>query len=341
MRGSCGSRSKLVLKYTQFERTIQFHLAFAGSSTEKSRMRHSLLYVVLAFSLLAGAQQKTGAHGAKKSPDKTNPSVTADTRTGETKLITKDEANIALQRAFGYDPSQSWEVLFIEPSEVKGISEVFVRLNKKEVVEFFVLPGQKAIKGEMVPFGPNPFAEDRAKLVAADGPFRGPEKAVISVVEFSDLQCPYCKNAQPTIDRLTADFPQVKFIFQNFPMPKHPWAMKGALYAECAAEADHAAFWKFINAVYENQGGIALATADDKLKELATASGLDGQKILACAASPEAQVRVDKSIALGKSVGMQGTPTVYINGRELPGLGGLEYDQLKALMKFEIEHAGR
>lgn len=257
------------------------------------------------------------------------------------KPITKAEAEIALQRAFGYDPSQSWEVLFIEPSEVKGISEVFVRLNKKEVVEFFVLPGQKAIKGEMVPFGPNPFAEDRAKLVAADGPFRGPEKAAMSVVEFSDLQCPYCKNAQPTIDRLTADFPQVKFIFQNFPMPMHPWAMKGALYAQCAAQADHGAFWKFINAVFENQGGIALATADDKLKELATASGLDGQKIAACAASPETQARVQKSIALGKSVGMQGTPTVYINGRKLPGLGGLEYDQLKALMQFEIEHAGR
>jgi protein-disulfide isomerase len=316
-------------------------------------MRHSLLYAVLAFSLLAGAQDKTGADGAKQSPNKTNVNASAkkteasgsktkpDANTDEMKVITKAEAEVALQRAFGYDPSQSWEVLFIEPSEVKGISDVLVRLNKKEVVEFFVLPGQKAIKGEMVPFGPNPFAEDRAKLVAADGPFRGPEKAVISVVEFSDLQCPFCKKAQPTIDRLTADFPQVKFIFQNFPMPMHPWAMKGALYAECAAEADHQAFWKFINAVYENQGGIALATADDKLKELATASGLDGQKISACAASPAAQVRVGKSIALGKSVGMRGTPTVYINGRKMPGLGGLEYDQLKALMQFEIEHAGR
>jgi protein-disulfide isomerase len=315
-------------------------------------MKHSLLYVALAFSLLAGAQEKNGAEGAKQSSNPTvNASATktlasgskskSDTRADEMKLITREEAEVALQRAYGYDPSQSWEVLFIQPSEFKGISEVIVRLNKKEVVEFFVLPDQKAIKGEMVPFGPNPFAEDRAKLVAADGPFRGPEKAAVSVVEFSDLQCPFCKNAQPTIDRLTADFPQVKFIFQNFPMPRHPWAMKGALYADCAAKADHAAFWKFINAVYENQGGIALATADDKLKELATASGLDGQKISACAESPDAQARVEKSIALGKSVGMRGTPTVYINGRKLPGLGGLEYDQLKALMQFEIEHAGR
>jgi protein-disulfide isomerase len=316
-------------------------------------MRHSLLYAVLAFSLLAGAQDKNAAGSAKQSPDKTSTTVKASaktvasgsktpgTKSNEMNPITKEEAEIALQRAFGYDPSQSWEVLFIEPSDVKGISDVIVRFNKKDVVEFFVLPGQKAVKGEMVPFGPNPFAEDRAKLAAADGPFRGPEKAVMSVVEFSDLQCPYCKNAQPTIDRLTADFPQVKFIFQNFPMPRHPWGMKGALYAECAAEADHAAFWKFIHAVFENQGSIALATADDKLKELATASGLDGQKISTCVASPEAQARVDKSIALGKSVGMQGTPTVYINGRKLPGLGGLEYDQLKALMQFEIEHAGR
>lgn len=181
------------------------------------------------------------------------------------------------------------------------------------------------------------------KLVAADGPARGAAKPVITVVEFSDLQCPYCKNAQPTVNKLAADFPQVKFIFQNFPMPAtmHPWAMKGAQYADCAAQANTAAFWKFIDAVFENQGGIALATADDKLTELATASGLDGKKIAACAATPATQARISKSMALGKSVGVLGTPTVFINGRELPGLGGMEYDQLKALMQFEIEHAGK
>jgi protein-disulfide isomerase len=216
-------------------------------------------------------------------------------------------------------------------------------MNKKDVVAFYVLPGQKAIKGEMLPFGPNPFAEDRAKLAAADGPARGAAKPVISIVEFSDLQCPFCKNAQPLINRLAADFPQIKFVFQNFPMPAtmHPWAMKGALYADCIAQADRAAFWKFMDAVFENQGGIALATADDKLKEIATASGLDGGKIAACAASPAAQARVNKSIALGKSLGVQGTPTVFINGRGMPGLGGMDYDHLKALVQFEIEHAGK
>jgi protein-disulfide isomerase len=297
----------------------------------RNKIRAVAFLLILAVACQVFAQQSVPA------------SVKTKTKTNGPKLPTKEEAETALRRSLGYDPSQTWEVLFIGPSDVKGISEVFVRMNKKDVVAFYVLPGQKAIKGEMLPFGPNPFAEDRAKLAAADGPARGAAKPVISIVEFSDLQCPFCKNAQPLINRLAADFPQIKFVFQNFPMPAtmHPWAMKGALYADCIAQADRAAFWKFMDAVFENQGGIALATADDKLKEIATASGLDGGKIAACAASPAAQARVNKSIALGKSLGVQGTPTVFINGRGMPGLGGMDYDHLKALVQFEIEHAGK
>lgn len=320
-------------------------------------MRHPLWCSALLVSLLAAAQEQKAVKAPSSQPAAATAKMAGKTKTGrktaktaaksnneEPKLPTKEEAEAALQRTLGYDPSQTWEVVYIGPSEVPGISSVVVKFNKKDWENFYVLPsGQKAIKGEMVPFGPDPFAENRARLVGADGPARGATHPVISVVEFSDLQCPYCKNAQPTVNKLAADFPQVRFVFQNFPMPAtmHPWAMKGALYADCAAQANPAGFWKFVDAVFENQGGIALATAEDKLKELATESGFDGQKISACAASPATEARVKKSIELGKSVGVNGTPTVFINGRSMPGLGGLDYDHLKALMQFEIEHAGK
>jgi protein-disulfide isomerase len=257
-------------------------------------------------------------------------------------LPTAAEVDQALQRNFGYDPAITWKVLHIAPSDAPGIADVVVLLNNKDYVNFYVLPsGQKAIRGEMVPFGPNPFAENRSKLRPADGPLRGPENAVISIVEFSDLECPYCKAAQPNVDKLASDFPRVRFIFQQFPLPMHPWAMKAALYADCAGQQNQAAFWKFIDSVFENQGSIALATVDDKLKEFATAAGFDAQKLSACAALPATEARVKKSIALGQSVGVQGTPTVFINGRSLPGLGGLDYDHLKELVEFESQHAGK
>ncbi len=128
---------------------------------------------------------------------------------------------------------------------------------------------QSAIVGNLLPFGPNPFEANREKLKAADGPSRGAQKPVIDVVEFSDLECPFCKGAQPLVEKLMTDFPQLRFTFQQFPLPPttHPWAIKAAHYADCAGTMNKDAFWKFIDTVFENQGSIALATADDKLKE--------------------------------------------------------------------------
>jgi protein-disulfide isomerase len=272
-----------------------------------------------------------------------NKPATAIAKAGDTtKLPTEAEVNTALTRSLGYDPAATWKIVYIAPSDVPGISNVVVLLNNKDYESFYVLPsGQKAIKGEMVPFGPDPFAENRKKLLAAHGPARGADKPVISMVEFSDLQCPHCKTAQPTVEKLAADFPQMRYVFQNFPLPMHPWAMKAAGYADCAAQQNPDAFWKYVDSIFENQGGIAEATADNKLKELGAAAGLDAQKLSSCAALPATAARIDKSVVLGKSLGVQGTPTVFINGRKLPGLGGLNYDQLKALVQFEIAHAGK
>jgi protein-disulfide isomerase len=194
-----------------------------------------------------------------------------------------------------------------------------------------------------LPFGPNPFALARTKLQAASGPSRGGENPSIQIVEFSDLECPHCKAAQPVVEKLMTDFPQVRFTFQQYPLPAtmHPWALKAAEYADCAGQTDKAAFWKYIDAIFDGQAGIALATADDKLKELAISSGLDADKIAACAAKPETEARVNKSHELGDALGVNQTPTVFINGRMVLGIGGIPYDNLKSLVQFEIDHAGK
>jgi len=222
--------------------------------------------------------------------------------------------------------------------------DVLVSMNKQNPVHLYVSPDrQYAVAGEIIPFGPNPFAPDREKLKAADGPTQGAAKPVIEIVEFSDLECPHCKKAAPILDKLVTDFPQVQLTFQQFPLPAtlHPWALKAAEYADCAAQHDKAAFWKYVDSIFENQGSIAAATADDKLKELATATGLDATKIASCAVTPETEARVNKSLQFGQSLDINQTPTVFINGRRVLGIGDIPYDQLKNLVQFEIDHAGK
>jgi protein-disulfide isomerase len=121
----------------------------------------------------------------------------------------------------------------------------------------------------------------------------------------------------------------------------HPWAMKAAEYSDCAGRKDSESFFKYIDSIFENQGAIALATADDKLKELATGAGLDAQQIANCAATAETAARVKRSMDLGQALDINQTPTVFINGRRVNGVGNIPYEQLKGLVQFEIDHAGK
>ncbi|HEV8493871.1 MAG TPA: thioredoxin domain-containing protein [Candidatus Angelobacter sp.] len=261
-----------------------------------------------------------------------------------TALPTTEEVDAALKRTLGYDPGVTWQIYDIRPAAVPGLADVLFAVNKQAPQHIYLSSdAQSAIIGELIPFGANPFAPARAKLKGAFGPSRGGPNPAIDIVEFSDLECPHCKKSQPVLDKLAADFPQVRFVFQQYPLPAslHPWAMKAAQYADCAGQINKDVFWKYVDSIFENQGGIALATADDKLKELAILNGLDAMKVSACADSPETAARIKKSTDLGATLDVNETPTVFMNGRRVRGVGDFPYEKLKELVQFEIDHANK
>jgi protein-disulfide isomerase len=298
-----------------------------------------LLAFVLAFAAaLVGQSAATKPHAAASSAPAAAPSQ------AKTTLPTQDQVEAAMKRTFGYDSGVTWQIYDIRPSRIPDVAEILVAVNKQQPVHlYWSAATQEAVVGDMMPFGPDPYSRTRAKLQAADGPGRGAQQPTITIVDFSDLECPHCKAAHPILEKLAGEFPQVRLVFQQFPLPAslHPWAMKAALYTDCAAKMDKDAFWKYVDTVFENQGSIALATADDQLKGFATAVGLDGQKVAACAAGPEAEARVKKSMDLGQSLDITETPTVFINGRQVRGLASIPYENLKTLVQFEIDHAGK
>jgi protein-disulfide isomerase len=299
--------------------------------------------VALAFSLLAAnfslaqtSRSDSGARGTARSPAQAKPT--------ETKLPTQTEVEAAMKRTLGYDPSIRWVIHDIRPSVIPGVADVLVSINKQAAQHIYMSTDtQNAIIGEIIPFGPNPFVPARTKLQAADGPAKGPQTSVITMVEFSDLECPHCKAAHPILEKLLLEFPQVRYVFQHFPLSAslHPWAMKAAEYADCAGRGNDAAFWKYLDTIFENQGSIVDSTADDKLKEFAGTLGLDSRKIAACAALPQTEARIRKSLELGESLEVTQTPTVFINGRRVLSIASIPYEQLKNLVQFEIDHAGK
>jgi protein-disulfide isomerase len=113
----------------------------------------------------------------------------------------------------------------------------------------------------------------------------------------------------------------------------HDWAEKAADYVDCVGRASNDAVWKFIQKTFDDQANITASNADEKLKAIATASGAKADDIAACAAKGDTIARVQASLALGKSVGVTGTPTLFVNGRNVPG--GAPVDVLKKIVDFE------
>jgi protein-disulfide isomerase len=249
-----------------------------------------------------------------------------------------------MQQTFGYEPDVSWKIASIKPAPVPGLAEVNVILASQQGQQssrFYVTAdGQHAVIGEIIPFGAKPFAAtDKVLEQGISGPTRGPKNAPVTIVEFGDLQCPACKAAQPTIEKLVAAEPNARFVFESFPLPMHNWALKGAAYADCVAKASNDAFWKFIGTVYADQQDITAENVDQKLTTIATDSGVKGPEIAACAATPKAKADVDASIALGKEVNVTGTPTLYINGRSIGNVSNVPDASLKALVDFAAKQA--
>jgi protein-disulfide isomerase len=247
-----------------------------------------------------------------------------------------------LQQTFGYNSDISWKIASIKP--VAGIVEVTVVLatpQGQQLSKFFVTPdGQHAVTGDIIPFGAKPFAKDNGILEKGiNGPERGPKDAPVTIVEFGDLQCPACRAAQPTVEQLVQAKPNARFVFQNFPLEMHNWAMKGALYDDCVAHASNDAFWKFMATVYTRQEEITAENVDEKLTEIANESGVKGEEIAACAAKPETRAHVDASIALGKAVDVTGTPTLFINGRRIGNVESQMLDIYKKLVDFAAKDA--
>ncbi len=294
---------------------------------------HRTLLATLLLSGIAIAQNQP-AHPAKAAAKPVPTSAAAEVTTV---LPSEDTVNSFLFQMFGYDGTITWKVGEIRPSEVPGLADVSVVITNPQGSNANRLlvsaDGKHVISGEILPFGAKPFEDARAKLEkGVNGAAKGPEKAAVTIVEFTDMQCPHCAKAASTIDQLLAQEPEARFIVQNFPLPMHNWAEKAAAYVDCVGRASNDAVWKFVQKTFDEQANITEANADEKLQALATASGANAEEIAACAAQPDTKARIEASAALGKSVGVNATPTLFINGRSLPG--GAPVDVLKKIVDF-------
>lgn len=149
----------------------------------------------------------------------------------------------------------------------------------------------------------------RFTLTTPTGPTMGPADAVITVVEFSDFQCPFCARSAATVKQLVDKYHgKVRLVFQDFPLPIHKDAAKASEAAACAH--DQGKFWEFHDRLYQNQNNLSPA----ELKRYAADLGLDGPTFNACLDAAKHAADWRRTKAIGEAYGITGTPAFFVNG---------------------------
>lgn len=294
----------------------------------------------------AGAPQKPLQLQTLGKPSPPQPIVfpPADPANFTASSPTTKEVNSFFKQLWGYDPNRVWKVEGIKPTDAPGVVQVTAMVGEQGMgqrtmpTSFFVTPdGKYAIAGgQVIPFGADLFSANRAKLEAgAKGPSKGAADNKLLLVEFSDLQCPHCKEAQPIMDHLAKDFPNARIVYENFPLTQiHPAAEKAAEYGVCVAKLNgNAAFFNYIQAVFDTQAGLTSDATDKTLQDAAGKAGADAAAVKKCASTPEAKAAVDASTKLATDLSVKETPTLFINGRSVP-LNSVPYETLKQLVYF-------
>ncbi len=169
--------------------------------------------------------------------------------------------------------------------------------------------------------------------VAATGPAKGPANAPVTIVEFSDFQCPFCGRLTPTIKQVEDKYgDKVRVVFRQYPLPFHQNAQKAAEASLCAA--DQGKFWELHDAMFSNQSELSV----DQLKAKAASLGLNADKFNKCLDSGEKNTTIQADIKAGSAAGVNGTPALFINGRFING--AVPLDQITTVIDDELRRAG-
>jgi len=189
-----------------------------------------------------------------------------------------------------------------------------------------------AVKASRWGQGPQPgkVLEDAVKIPIAGSPVRGPENAALTLVEFSDFQCPYCALAVAKLDAVMAAYPgKVKLIFKQFPLDGHPQAPLAA--AAAIAAHQQGKFWQMHDALFAHHTNLSRAS----ILDMARAAGLDLKRFQADWDSPETKKIVARDMEDGDHAFVEGTPSIYINGQKYNG--SLELPAIRPILDAELK----
>ncbi len=219
--------------------------------------------------------------------------------------------------------------------------------NRAIPSEIYLSPDGRFVSRELLDTRVDPRQEERdrrrkieAGLAAPGSPATGPPTARASITVFSDFQCPYCARLAYMLrnDVLPFERGNVRVVFRHFPLQNHTWARAAAEEAACAGEQGSEYFWRFHDFIFEHQQEFTRENLHQRLsEELKRMPGLDAKAFGRCVSEHKAKGAIDRDISAGTQLGVQGTPSVFINAEAIQSV--VSPEQIRSLIR-EINQMG-
>jgi protein-disulfide isomerase len=264
---------------------------------------------------------------------------------------TRQRVQEQVRAYFNVPPDVSIEVGQPTPSEFTNYDSVTVTMSregKAQKADFLLSKdGKTLVRMTKIDLTKDLFADTMAKINVDGRPVRGNPNAKVTIVNFDDFQCPFCSRMHSTL--MTEILPQygdrIKVIYKDFPLPMHPWATHAANDANCLAKESPAGYWQLADYMHSNQrvisgsGDLEKSKAElDRLTlDFGKKNGADETRLQACLKSqPEATLKA--SMAEGEKLGLNATPTLFINGLKMEG--ALDASEVRAALDERLKAAG-
>ena len=295
--------------------------------------RSALLIILAALGLSTPAPTRAQTKPASQTAPQSAPAASPR----DQQLLSKVESYLRV--LFGWGPEYKVKLGPVTSSQIPELEEVPVSVNYQGHDEtgtvYITRDARFMFRGEIRDLSKDPFAENRAKIKLGDSPSKGPATAKLTVVEFSDFECPHCQELYSILKVVEPEFPQVRFLYKNFPLDQiHPWAMTAALAGRCVYKASgSSAFLKYQDTIFTNQDAITADNAWDQVTSAAVSAGAIADALHSCMTAPETKAAVDADITEGKSLGVESTPTFFINGRAFQGG---DRQSLEQIIRFDL-----
>jgi protein-disulfide isomerase len=267
-------------------------------------------------------------------------------------LPTDVEQRIERQLRVTYEVPESTKITVSPPraSEFPNYDALTITLGESnKTYEFLLSKDQKTlIRVTKLDLSKDPYTENMKKIDTTGRPLRGNPNAKVVVVNYDDFECPFCSRAHNTLfpELLKEYGDKIAFVYKDFPLSDmHPWAIHAAVDANCLAAESNDAYWDFADYIHKNQVQVnSVSGRDGQFAELDRITQTEGNKFNVDSAKLESCMKVQKEDAVrasmkeGDSLGIDGTPTMFVNGEMVTGARST--DEFRAVFDRALQQAG-